>query len=527
MSTQLAKRRVVSNMVIMGSGTLATWVISTFHLFVVSRYLGPHNAGALGLAGLVVGLVGLVMGLGMDTVITRATARDYGRAASLVSAAILARAIIAVPGVTVVLVYVHVAHLSRDFALINYISLVSLVIGALMGPIGAAFAGREQMSFGAIGSVVGNTLDLLFLLIIVKINGGVVAFAVEGLILTLIGVGMTLYFMRGNVRLTRRVTRGDVREVVVGGLPFWFNGVFLVFYFIIDGIILAWITHDPGTVGQYNPAQRMFGVILFLPGIITGATFPLLARLGVNVGDDFVRVNRKIISLLIACAFPLMIGLVTFARPLILTVYGPKYHPAVEVLSVLGFCAPFTFLDSHFSAMVTARNEQWRWTAVLAASCVINPLLNFVTIPYFMHHGDHNPTVGAAVAVLITEVLMTVYGVALLRDIVVTRRILAVTAGGLAAGAAQWGMIWLTRGLWPPLGQALGVGVYLALALALGVFAREDLIYLWRTFAGQVRGVGRRRDRGAPPPVGEVVAEHLPPVTAAEQTTPVVDSRSM
>jgi len=426
----------------------------------------------------------------------------------------------------VVLLYVHFAHLSRDFALINYISLVSLVIGALTGPIGAAFAGREQMSFGAIGSVVGNTLDLLFLLIIVRINGGVVAFAVEGLILTLIGVGMTLYFMRGNVRLTRRVTPRDVREVTIGGLPFWINGVFLSFYFVIDGIILATITHDPGTVGQYNPAQRMFGVILFLPGIITGATFPLLSRLGVDMGDDFVRVNRKVISLLIACVFPLMIGLVTFAGPLILTVYGPEYRPAVEVLSVLGFCAPFTFLDSHFSAMLTARNEQWRWTAALAASCVINPLLNFVTIPYFMRHGDHNPTVGAVVAVLITEILMTVYGVALLRDIVVTRRILTITVGGLVAGAAQWSVIWLTRGLWPPLGQALGVGVYLVLALALGVFAREDLTYLWQTFSGQVRGVVRRRDRGSPPSAGEVMAEHLPPVTA-EQTMPVGDSRSM
>jgi len=527
MSTQLAKRRVVSNIVIMGSGTLATWAISTFHLFVVSRYLGAQKAGALGLVGLVVGLVGLMTGLGMDTVITRATARDYGRATALVSAAILARAALLVPGVAVVLLYVHFSHLSRDFALINYISLVSLVIGSLAGPIGAAFAGREQMSFGVIGAVVGNALDLVFLIVIVKINGGVVAFAVEGLILTLIGVGMTLNFMRGNVRLTRRVTLSDVREVVVGGLPFWINGVFLSFYFFIDGIILAALTHNTDAIGQYNPAQRMFGVILFLPGIVTSATLPLLSRLGVNVGDDYVRVNRKIVSLLIACAFPLMIGLVTFAGPLIITVYGEQFRPAVEVLSVLGFCAPFTFLDMQFSNMLTVRNEQWRWTAVLAASCVINPLLNFVTIPYFMRHGDHNPTVGAAVAVLVTEALMTVYGVVILRDVVVTRRILSITAGGLVAGAVQWGMIWLTRGLWAPVGQTLGLGVYLALALALGVFARGDLIYLWRTFVGQARGLGRRRDRGAPPSAGEVMVEHLPPVTAAEQTTPVVDSRSM
>lgn len=500
----MSKQRIASNLLVMGTGQIITWTLTTLYLVLVSRYLGPYRQGELSLAASIVSVLGLVVGLGMDTLITRTVARRPERSGPLASAAILTRVFLAIPALAVLYIYAHVAHLNGETRLTAYVMALSMVLGSISDVLLALFQGHERMSLSALGTIAQNTCILgLAIIAMTWLHGGVAAFAVISVIVALVLLALDLYWIRPYACLTWRVTRRDIHDVIVGSLAFWANTIFLTIYIYIDSIILGALA-GTAAVGIYAPAARMFSVALFLPSIVGSVTLPLLSRLGVDAGADFVRVSRKTLSLLGACAVPLTVGVATFAGPLILAVFGPSYRSSAPVLVVLSLCIPCTFLNIQAGQTLAARDQQWRWTLIMAVSCAVNPLLNLVLIPLAQAQW-HNGALGAAWSLLATEMLMATYAAIVMRDILCDRALARSIGAALVAGGAQLLTVWLTAQLWAPLGEALGAVAYGAVAIALGLFPREDMALLWqivvrrshsragRVTSGEVAGPAARR----------------------------------
>jgi len=485
-----SKQRILSNVLLMFSGQIVTWLISTLYLVLISRYLGPTLQGELSRAGYAIVLFGLVLSLGMEGYLTRTVARTPERAEELITAIIIVRAALLIPVFAGLLLYINLTHLSVQSRVITFIMFVGMIIGTLAGPLTATLMGREQMGLGTAGTVFQNLLELVLVGLVLLLHGGIIAFAATNVLMSLALLVLNLYWTRHSIRLTSHVKLPVLWEITKGGLSFWIGGVLFTFYLYIDAVILGYYAGNTA-VGIYAPATRMFGVPMFLPGIIAGATLPLLSRLGLGVQHDFTRVARKTLMLLIVSAVPLTIGLATFAGPLMLTVFGHKYAASVPVLQVLCLSIPATFLNIQFYQMLAARDQQSRWTIITAVCCVINPLLNLLLIPYTVHHG-HNGAMGAAWALTATEMIMMVYGAVFTRDVILHREIGRVVGVALLAGAAQGAVLYVTLILWPPVSEALGVAAYAAVAFALGALPREEMVLLWRTGLGQARGLYAR-----------------------------------
>src|SRR5579883_1249703 len=110
----MSKQRVVSNFIVMGAGQIATWVISLAYSVVISRYLGPTRLGEFMLATSIVAVLGLVVGLGMNTLLTRTVARTPDRTSALASAAIVARVLLGIPALAALYAYARIAHLNAE-----------------------------------------------------------------------------------------------------------------------------------------------------------------------------------------------------------------------------------------------------------------------------------------------------------------------------------------------------------------------------------------------------------------------------
>lgn len=497
------KWRIASNLIIMGSGTIFTWAISTLYLVLMSRYLQSTRQGEFSRAGNAVALLGLVLSLGVETYVTRTVARAPERAPALVAAALIMRGVLVLPLLVIVVLYTHLTpHLSLEERIVTYILYVGVVVNAFGSPLLAVFQGREQMSLNAIASVVQNVFELMLIIAIILLRGGVVAFAVATVAMSVVQLILTLRWATRVSRFTSRPTIGDIRELIGGGLAFWGGSFIAVFYTYIDSLILGALSGD-NAVGLYAAALRLLGVPFFLPGIIGTITLPLLSRLGVALQSDYVRVARKTLTLLILSAVPLAIGTATFASPLILTIFGHSYANAVPTLQVLALIIPPTFLNTQFYQILVARDQQWRWMTIMVVCCVVNPLLNLTLIPYAAQRW-HNAALGAAWSLVATEVIMVAYGIIVLREIMLNRAIGRTVAGSLAGGLAQGLAIWLTASLslWPIIGQALALVAFCIVALALGALARDDVAFLWITILGNLRRVRARlaliRTRSSP-----------------------------
>ena len=459
----MKRRGIISNIAILASGRLTTMAISAVSLIIVTRYLGPGRVGQLALAGAIVGLLGQVNAMGVETFLIRAVAREPERTGKLVSAALMLRVVLAIPVPFVLLAYVHFAHLDRETSAAAFIFGLGMIMWSFCAVPLWALQGLELMSFVAINDIVLNVVLLATDLLVIVLHGGVIAFAAR---IPFIQVGMLLFtfrWARPHMRFTRRVSWADMLELIRGSLAFWAKDITMTLYTFIDSVILGSLA-GVRAVGFYSPPTQIFSVALFVPNVVGNATLPLLSRLGIDVAEDFARVGRKTVALLILVGVPLVVGLATFAGPVITLLFGPAFQPAVPVLQVLSLALLPMFLNSQFAQILTANDRQWSWTGIMMACVGVNVGINFVLIPFAVHYW-HNGALGAAAALVCTEVIMTVYGMILLRDVVMERALGRTAVGALLAGAAQWSVVWLMGSQWLLLvvGEALGVGIYVAL----------------------------------------------------------------
>jgi O-antigen/teichoic acid export membrane protein len=472
----MSKRRAISNLLVLGSNQIATWLISMVALVLMSRYLGPANLGVLSLAGAAVGVAGMLVNLGMDVYVVRSVARSPERASALVSSVVVVRLILAAPMLAGLYGYTIAAHVSLETQQATFFLAISMLITSLAGPLVSAMQGRERMGFPALVSLLTNLLDLGVIILAIAVHGGVVLFTVLVIPITL---GTTVLNVRRGARvahITLRVSRKAIEDVVRGGVAFWTISIFATFYLYIDSVLLGSLAGTEA-VGIYAPAIRLFSVSMFLPGIVATATLPLLSRLGVDAASDFLRAGRQTLTFLLVSAVPITIGLATFGGYLIAHIYGPSYQASVPVLVVLTFSIPATFLNIQANQTLVAQDRQWHWTIVMALGSVINPLLNIALIPFAQHHWQ-NSALGAAFALLITETLMMIYGVIVLRRMLIHVTVSRALLGCLVAGLAQVGLLWLCKNMWPPFAEGAAFAGFIVLAVALGALPRSDLFLL-------------------------------------------------
>jgi O-antigen/teichoic acid export membrane protein len=340
------------------------------------------------------------------------------------------------------------------------------------------------MALNSIWTLGRNAMSLILAAAIIHFGGGIVAFAASEIPIAVILLAVTLAWMRQFGRLTPRVPLETIREVVVGGLPFWANEVFFTVYLYIDAVILAALA-GAAAVGIYAPATQMFSVAMFLTGIIGPATLPQLSRLGVNRGEEFRQAARKVLSLFIIAGVPITIGLTTFAQPLIVTIFGPAYRSSAPVLVILSLAIVPMFLNFQFSQTLAASDRQWRWAAALAGACLLNPVLNVMFVP-LAQHDWHNAALGAALAWLVTELAEVVYGTALLAPIVLSKDLARTAAQVGIAGGIQLAAVWFLGSIWLPLGEMVGAVLFSVGVVVLGAIPREDLRLLAQVVSRRV-----------------------------------------
>ena len=482
-----AKRRIVENLLILGTGQIATWLLSVIYLLLIGRYLGPVRQGKLALAGAMVGVLALGISLGMEARLTREVARAPERAGVLVAAALRIRLLLLLPALAALFLTMRLAHFDEQTRLVALILALSTAFGSLSSLLMAALQGLERMSYGVRGAVGLNVLEILLALILIAFHGGVILFALLTVPATLILLGLSVTWFRRHVRIARHLPPGEIRAMLIESLPFWAGGIFLSFYIQIDSVILGALA-GAAAVGIYAPATRMLSVAFFLPGIVGAVTQPLLSRLGLTAGTDFRHVARKSLALLLLGAVPLTIGLCSFSGPLILGIFGPAYRPSIPVLTVLGLCVIPSFLSMQAAGTLAAANRQWVWTAVMAACCVLNPLLNLAIIPRAVATW-HNGALGAAYALLATELLMGAIALIVLRPILRDRAFLRLVLQVALAGGGQALVIRLGTSLPAPLAQALGLAFYLGLVLRLGALPPDERTLIWHVLRAKL---GRR-----------------------------------
>jgi O-antigen/teichoic acid export membrane protein len=293
------------------------------------------------------------------------------------------------------------------------------------------------------------------------------------------------------LRLIRRYVKVDLRFVWPSivwlfrqSLAFWAFAVFFTVYLWIDSVILA-VMAPPEVLGWYGVPTKLFGTLMFVPTILCTAWFPRLAFAYRQSRPAFYAASQLLLEMVVTLSLPIGVGAALIASQLIAFLYGPSFAPAVPVLVILACTVIPTYMNIVVNQILVASHRQKRWMFVMAGASIFNPALNVLLIRILQSH-LHNGAIGAALALLITEILIVGVGVVLIRPALTLHLALRLFRA-LLATAGMAAVVLAARRFGLAAEMVSGALTFVALALVLGVVTVEEV----RDLRGLIREPSR------------------------------------
>ena len=430
---------LLRNLAYLAGGQLATWVLTAVWTLVVPRSLGPAGMGQLTIAWSAVAIVSVLCELGTGVLITRNIARDHSRAPALLAGGILLR-VVAIPiGWILVFAYIAATHFDTTQILVLILATAAMQVSLATGVIQAAFQGIERMEYLAYADVFSKTLMTIASIALIVTGHGVVAIMGLSLSISVVVFVFVLRWSRAHFVVTWQAARHELITLIRGGLPFWATSLFLTAYIWIDSVMLGMMTSE-AVVGWYGTATKLFAALLFIPAVLSTAWFPRLVAAFGQGHEQFRVALARVLNWTVILSLPIAAGMIAISHPLIALIYGPQFRESAGILAILGLLLPFTYLNIVASQGLNASNRQLTWTKIMAVATVVNLATNLVLIPFFQARWADG-AIGASISLLLTEILMSVAALFLMRRslgaVTLTRLLNAVLAATLM-GLIVW-----------------------------------------------------------------------------------------
>ncbi|MDZ7726971.1 MAG: flippase [Dehalococcoidia bacterium] len=389
------------------AGQVLTWASSATFFFVVPRYLGPEGTGIISIGLTYAGLVMLVGGLGMATLITREVARSVEEAGKWLAVGIAIQAILAVLAAVLAVSAALVTGAQGSTVLAVAIYCFSAPALLVSLTVVAVLQGLERMSVAAAYDVLTRASGLVLVLIVIFFDGGLyaVVFAMNGGTL-LIAVVHYMHLRRLVPLKWNAFSVPRALSLARSSVPFFIVTVFFVLYTSTDILMLSVLAGERDA-GIYAAPMRIFGTMLFVPAAIATVVFPRLSATAHGDAGAFHRLAGT--SMLYAASATGGVVLIAAAMSddAIVALLGEGFAQTGPVILALSAALLPTAVSTVAARVAFANDRQRLMSVIGACAFVVNVVLAFIFIPVFDARWG-NPALGAALGLVAVEWVMSI-----------------------------------------------------------------------------------------------------------------------
>ncbi len=267
-----------------------------------------------------------------------------------------------------------------------------------------------------------------------------------------------------------------VKEIIRISLPFAIFVVFQRLYTYLDSVLLG---HFASVlyVGYYQISFRIVFALQFLPSAFTAAIYPAMSSFWVSNREQLKTTFEKAIIYLAVIAMPISAGVMALADKIIL-LFKSGYDGAVLPMQIIVVSLFFIFIGYPIGSLLNACDRQKQNTINMVIVSVVSIVMNLILIPRFF-------AVGAAVTVLLTNILMVLLGLIQSRKIVAcdTKKIsiafFKIFLSSLVIGVLA---AYLKEQINVFLAIVICVFIYPVLILLLGVIKKDEVLHIKNSF---------------------------------------------
>lgn len=434
----------------------------------MARYLGVNNYGILGFAVSITGILGIIDDLGISVHIVRHIATNYESAPKYLGNAIPLKIIFA--AIKLVLTFIILILLSVNIftILITLMFSVEMIFKSYINTLNGTFQAFENGKYQGIGITLMNTATLLFILISIYADLGLLGISIAYILANLLTFIYEYYVLNKYVVKPKfELDLEFCKRITILSLPFAITGILYTVYYSIDLVMLTKLVGDYAT-GLYNATYKLIAVLNLFYSVYTAVIFPVMSKFYKNDKKLLVISFEKSVKYLMLLMIPLAVGTVLYSLDIIQLIYGNQYDEASSVLSILIWTVCLLFISGAANTLLNASHKETTVTKIYAIAAVFNIALNFVMIPFFSYNGAAVTTVLSDVLIVALQVYV-IYRIGHRVNKKLYSDLIKIIIGSAVLGIALY---FLNLNMW--IAIPVGIIIYLAVVYLLRVFDKDD-----------------------------------------------------
>ena len=391
-------QKIAKNTGVLFLSQLLSYLIGFFYYLFAARYLGVANFGILSFAFAFTGIFSIIMDLGLNSLMVRDIARNTSLANEYLGNIIGIKIILGVITFLIIVLIVNLLNYSQTTIQVIYIISLSIILTTFCNSFVSIFQAHEKMEYQGIGLILNSFLLLGGTFLAIYNGLGIIAFSTIYLIASIIL--LVYYIVISTTKFTKPRITIDLNFLpkIKEALPFGFSSLFVTIYVYIDSIMLYSMVGNEA-IGLYSVAYRLIMVLLFLPGVINNAIFPVMSKLYVSNKNSLNMVMNRYFKIMLLLGIPMGVGITILANQIIILMFGVAYSGSVIALQILIWATVFTFANAAFVKLFESINRQFTITKITIIGVLVNVSLNLILIPIFSY-------VAASINTVITELIV-------------------------------------------------------------------------------------------------------------------------
>ena len=379
-------------------------------IWLMPRYFSESEFGGYFVAIALTNLIASLTELGMQNPLIREMTLHLQQTRHYLGNALIVRAILSIIAYSIMIISGIFLYTPLIVEMIVFLGLAEIA-NSLAQLYRCVFRAHEEMKYEALTVVAERGVFLL-------LGGGAILFGyglvavcqamlIAGCINLILSVVLTRYRF---TPLSFQPSRETVKMLMQQALPFAIGNLFNLLYFRADAIMVSKLSPDGVDANTwYGLGYTIVNAFTILPGaFMMGAMFPVLSRTWEREKGRFPWVYTFGMRWMLLSGFPLAVGL-SILSPEITAVLFPTYTPDVvakvaKALQWLSWAGGLIFVTTAVLAVLRATDKRRAFSVLMGATAFLNICLNLFLIPRFSH-------VGAAIAMVISEAFLIVFGI--------------------------------------------------------------------------------------------------------------------
>ncbi|MBI2037324.1 MAG: flippase [Candidatus Magasanikbacteria bacterium] len=379
-------------------------VISFFYFIFVARIVGVENTGVYFFAISFTTIFTVVADFGLGPVLTREASRFPDRTESYFNTAFWTKIMFGLMAYLLIVLFANLLRYPESTKILIYISGITMFFDTLATAFNSIFRAKKNLIYESIG-VIASQFTTLIIGTVALLNKWplvwlILAYTIPSF-LNLLYVSGFLKKVYG-IRVRFAWNSQVFKIFIITALPFALAGIIGRLYSYSDSLLMSKML-TAKELGWWSVPYKITFAFQFIPVALSASVYPVFSSLFLGDKTGMGPLFEKSWRYLFAVVFPVSLGLIAVADPVIHKVFGQEYGPSVAALRILLISMIFGFLSFITGALLNAINRQKIQTSLMGLALAVSILLNIVLIPKLGING-------AAISAMVSNFVLCLVG---------------------------------------------------------------------------------------------------------------------